>query len=516
MIHTLEFWSGLALGLGCWLWSFRRWQRQLSHLVQQFPKETSSDEFPPQVRLIKAVQTQQETQESLQQRLRTWQSVMQGAPIGYLEVDGEDHMYWHNLKAADLLNIELRKQGLFLRRSLLQVVRSYELDQLIETVRKAQSPLCRDWTFHAVQNPLHAKDFPIRAYGFPLEDDHVGVFLEDRGEATELAADRDRWTSDVAHELKTPLTSIRLVAEMLQTQVESDLRPWIDRLIQETLRLSTLVQDILELSQVTFQPAQTLRVAEVNLPKLIQRAWVTLEPLAQRKNLSLYYDGAEDYSIYGDESRLLRVLMNLIDNAIKFSPVDQAIAIYVHPQINGVQTQDAQTQGTHTQDAQTQDAQTQGTQIDVIDSGIGFPEDSLSHIFKRFYKVDPARQYRPAQEWSTTKPMDSASYAEPIGTTQASAQWLNGQGEVQTQNPTQEPAKEATQEPTQNYTPDHTKDHTPDQTPTHSAGGGSGLGLAIAQQIIMAHGGTIEAKNHPNHGGWISIWLPKHIQPALK
>jgi two-component system, OmpR family, phosphate regulon sensor histidine kinase PhoR len=450
-VNSVEFLGGLAIGLGFWYWSFRRWQHQLSQLVRQFPKETVSTEMPLQVRLIKAVQSQQEAEQSLQQRLQTWQDVLQASPLGYLEVDGDDYMYWHNRKAAELLNIELRRYGLLVRRSLLQVVRSYELDQLIESVRTSQSALCRDWTFHAVQNPQHAKDFPIRGYGFPLSDGHVGVYLEDRWEAAELSAERDRWTSDVAHELKTPLTSIRLVAEMLQSAADPTLRPWMDRLIQETLRLSALVQDILELSQITFQNAQALRLVEVDLSKLIQSAWVTLEPLAQSKNLSLYFDGPDRCPIRADENRLLRVFMNLIDNGIKFSEVDQAISIYVYPNVSPF--------------ADEPDAQIKGTQIDVIDSGVGFPEDSLSHVFKRFYKADPAREYR------------------------AEDRTLNASTAL--------------------ATPDDVSSRT-------TTGGGSGLGLAIAHQIVTAHGGMIEAKNHPEQGGWISIWLPNHALPALK
>jgi two-component system, OmpR family, phosphate regulon sensor histidine kinase PhoR len=450
-VNSVEFLGGLAIGLGFWYWSFRRWQHQLSQLIRQFPKETVSTEMPLQVRLIKAVQSQQEAEQSLQQRLQTWQDVLHSSPIGYLEVDGDDYMYWHNRKAADLLNIELRRYGLLMRRSLLQVVRSYELDQLIESVRTSQSALCRDWTFHSVQNPQNAKDFPIRGYGFPLADGHVGVYLEDRWEAAELSAERDRWTSDVAHELKTPLTSIRLVAEMLQTAVDPTLRPWMDRLIQETLRLSALVQDILELSQMTFQNAQALRLVEVDLSKLIQSAWVTLEPLAQPKNLSLYFDGPDCCLIRADQNRLLRVFMNLIDNGIKFSAVDQAISIYIYPNVFPF-TDDT-------------DVLTQGTQIDVIDSGVGFPEESLSHVFKRFYKADPAREYR----------MEDRTLN--VSTTLA----------------------------------------TPDEISSQTvAGGGSGLGLAIAHQIITAHGGIIEAKNHPEQGGCISIWLPNHTLPSLK
>lgn len=390
--------------------------------------------MPLQVRLLKAVQLQQQSELSLHQRLNIWQAILQSAPIGYLEVDEENHVYWHNAKAAVLLNIEPRRYGSMLRRSLLQVVRSYELDQLIESVRQYQAPQCQEWTFHALQTPQQTRDLPLRGSGFPLGEGHIGVFLEDRWEAVQLAEERDRWTSDVAHELKTPLTSIRLIAETLQPSIDASLRGWVDRLIQETVRLSVLVQDILELSQITFQNPNALKLAEADLPKLIQNAWMTLEPLAQHKNLSLYYEGPDHHVLRADGNRLLRVFMNLIDNSIKFSPVDAAIAIYLRPQRTAPLSQAHEAAWVH---------------IEFIDGGSGFPEESLNHVFKRFYKADPAR-----------------------GRTTADL---------------------------------------PAHIPT---GGGSGLGLAIAHQIISAHGGTMEAKNHPTQGGaWIQIWLP---DPRLK
>jgi two-component system, OmpR family, phosphate regulon sensor histidine kinase PhoR len=422
------FGGGLSLGVGLWYWSSRRWQQQLSRMVRLFPSESYNATMPLQVRLVKAVQFQQQSEQSLHQRLNAWQVILQAAPIGYLEVDDENHVYWHNARAAALLNIEPRRVGSMLKRSLLQVVRSYELDQLIESVRQYQTPQCQEWTFHAVQSQQQTKDFPLRGSGFPLEEGHIGVFLEDRWESVQLAEERDRWTSDVAHELKTPLTSIRLVAETLQTSIDPSLKGWVDRLIQETMRLSVLVQDILELSQITFQNPNVLKPVEVDVPKLIQNAWITLEPLAERKNLSLYYEGPDHHLLCADGNRLLRVFLNLIDNSIKFSPVDAAIAIYLRPNVQ----------------RSPEDETTEGwIQIEVVDSGSGFPEDSLHHVFKRFYRADPARGR--ASEM-------------------------------------------------------------PQHLPT---GGGSGLGLAIAHQIITAHGGTIEAKNHPSQGGaQIQILLP--------
>jgi two-component system, OmpR family, phosphate regulon sensor histidine kinase PhoR len=431
------FWflSGFGLGLGLWFWSSRRAHRQLNELIALFPKQPHTQTMPPRVRLLKAVQSQQQSEQLLHQRIGLWRNILQAAPIGYLEVNREDCLYWLNTKAATLLNVEPHHYKSALKRPLLQVIRSYELDRLIEAVRYHQSSQYRDWMFHSLRERRQAQDLPIRGYGFPLENGHIGVFLESRWESIQLADERDRWTSDVAHELKTPLTSIRLLAETLQPNIAPAFQPWMDRLIQETIRLSVLVQDILELSQMTFLNDQALEATVIDLPGLIQTAWITLEPLAQAKNLSLYYEGPDHHTIQADGNRLLRVLLNLIDNSIKFSPIDQAISIYVHPM-------------THSPDginSSESSASPEWTQIDVIDVGNGFPAESLTQVFKRFYKADPSRG-RPLTEGADLR------------------------------------------------------------VPT---GGGSGLGLAIAQQIIVAHGGTITAKNHPELGGaWIQIVLP--------
>lgn len=88
----------------------------------------------------------------------------------------------------------------------------------------------------------------LRGYGIPLTSFQVGVFLEDRSKIDALKQDRDRWTSDVAHEFKTPLTAIRLVSETLELKVDPELRSWVVRLQSEVVRLTALVQDILDLN----------------------------------------------------------------------------------------------------------------------------------------------------------------------------------------------------------------------------------------------------------------------------
>jgi two-component system phosphate regulon sensor histidine kinase PhoR len=313
---------------------------------------------------------------------------------------------------------------------LLELVRSYELDQLIEQTREQQQPEVRDWVFHPASADAAAisglRALTLRAASLPLPEGQIGVFLENRQPLVDLSQAHDRLASDLAHELKTPLTSILLVVEALQQQLEPPLKQWVDRLLPEVERLINLVQTWLELSHLETDPSQKLNCQPVELRSLIDSVWQTLEPLAQRQQLSLTYSGSETVWLRADKSRLTQVFLNLLDNSIKYSPFQGTIRVIVNQTM------------TETEPKQ--------VQINIIDSGPGFPAADLPHVFERLYRGDPAR---------TRQPQSLSNSAAAPRTT------------------------------------------------------GSGLGLAIVRQILLAHGGSIKAMNHPETGGaWLQVELP--------
>ena len=171
----------------------------------------------------------------LQAELADWEAIISLAPMGYLRVDDENQLIRGNLPALDLLNIQDYNPAE--PRLLLELVRSYDLDALIQKARSTGRSCQAEWILYpASLNVTHVTNltpYPLRGYATPLQYGHVGVLLESRAEAQLLSQQRDRWTSDVAHELKTPLTSIRLVAEMLQPRLDPSLRTWIDRLLKD-------------------------------------------------------------------------------------------------------------------------------------------------------------------------------------------------------------------------------------------------------------------------------------------
>jgi two-component system phosphate regulon sensor histidine kinase PhoR len=446
----LAFLLGLALGIGFWLWQRRRFQRQLEQLLGVLQTDSSSTAMSVVSRLRQEIALANEQRAKLEERLQTGRRLLEVAPLGYLQVDEENRLLWCNEQARQLLQIDRWEPRQL--RLLLELVRSYELDQLIEQTRHQQKPAIQEWVFHPPcldgEAMGEVRSLTLRGSSWPLPYGQVGVFLENRQPLVELAQSRNQWFSDLAHELRTPLTSIRLVAEALQGRLENPARRWVEQLLHETNRLINLVQNWLEISNLEKNPSKSLTYQSVELRSLIQSVWQTLEPLAQLHQLCLAYLGPDTVWLQADEGRLTQVFLNLFDNSIKHSPPQEAIRVEVTRTEAQALDREALVDSLafgNASDKGDSYATRSLIQIDIIDSGTGFAESDLPHVFNRLYRGDTSRQ----------KPQ---GLSEPF---------------------------------------------------TLVGSSGSGLGLSIVQQIIQAHGGTVQARNHPETGGaWLQIKLP--------
>lgn len=383
LIHPLAvavFWYflGLTTGILAMGWPWLRLRDRQRRILALLHTPSWAVALGRLEQLVAAHPEQQEQIDYLGTSRDTLGQILQAAPVGYLQVDEENQLIWCNEEATRLLHISQPLAGpMQQRRLLLEVARSYELDALIDEARDQQQPCQREWMLYQISpDPLHPKEkptYPLRGHALPLGDREVGVFLENRQEAALLVQQRDRWTSDVAHELKTPLTSIRLVAETLQPRVDPSLKIWLDRLVNETIRLSNLVEDLLNLSRLQGSQFQGLALKPVDLPPQIQSAWHSLEPLAQVKQITLDYAGPTQCLVTLDQPLFHRVLLNLLDNAIKHSPTAAAIYVRLTPQ------------------PAAETAPKPSLILEVIDSGTGFLAKDLPHIFDRFYRADSSR-----------------------------------------------------------------------------------------------------------------------------
>ncbi len=289
----LGFCLGLAVGIGFWIWQQVQLNRYLERVLKPLNSYSSKVGLLllPHLRQKLAMVNQQ--RQDLQQSLETYQELLNVAPLGYLQVDEENQLLWCNQQAREILYLERWQPGQV--RLLLELVRSYELDRLIEQTRDCQQPRVKEWVFHpSCENAaamVEIKSLAVRASSFPLPNGQVGVFLENRQPLLDMNQVRDRSFSDLAHELRTPLTSIRLVVETLQNRLESPLNRWVNRLMLEVDRLINLVQGWLDLTQMETDPTIKLHPEAVEMRSLIASVWETLEPLAQRQHLNLHYSG---------------------------------------------------------------------------------------------------------------------------------------------------------------------------------------------------------------------------------
>jgi two-component system phosphate regulon sensor histidine kinase PhoR len=436
----ITFILGVVLGLGIYYWDKYRFKDQLKPILTSLPDTANlmtSLSISSLVRREIAYLRQQCQQH--EQALQIWQTLLDQAPIGYLRVDEENQLLWCNHQARQLLKLDRWQPEQV--RLLLELVRSYELDQLIEQTRLTQRPQVLCWVFYPTNYRwdgtagllAQATSLALKGSSYPLPEGQVGVFLENQQPLVELSRSRDRAFSDLTHELRTPLTSISLVAETLEKRLQNPERRWVEQMLQEIKRLIDLVQDWLDISQLQKNPEQYLSYQPIELRELVFSAWQSLEPLARQKGVSLTYTEPQSLAVQADKSRLTQVFLNLLDNAIEYSPPQGIIRVEVvlqpdsFPNDPKIESQPA-------------------VQIHVIDSGSGFCESDLPYVFARLYRGDPSR----------TRPSDGDRVLEIA-----------------------------------------------------SSRRGSGLGLAIAQQIIEAHGGSIQARNHPETGGaWLQFQLP--------
>ncbi|MDB9304162.1 sensor histidine kinase [Nodularia spumigena] len=377
----LGFFLGLAVGIGFWIWQQVQLRRYLGRVLQPLSSGSSKIVLPLIPRLQREIATVKQQRQDLQQSLQTYQDLLDFAPLGYLQVDEENQLLWCNQQAREILYLQRWQAGQV--RLLLELVRSYELDHLVEQTRDGQKPQTREWVFHpscddALQMPS-VKSLSLRASSLPLPNGQVGVFLENRQPLLNMNQERDRSFSDLAHELRTPLTSIRLVVETLQNRLDPPLSRWVNRLMQEVDRLINLVQSWLELTQMEANPTMQLHLEVLEVRSLIASVWETLEPLTQKQHLSLDYSGPENLWIKADSARLYQVFLNLLDNSIKYSPPGTTIQI--------------QAKILSAQDTHNSDRAVTVLEINLIDSGLGFSEADLPYIFERFYRGDKARTH---------------------------------------------------------------------------------------------------------------------------
>lgn len=181
-----------------------------------------------------------------------------------------------------------------------------------------------------------------------------------------------RFTADASHELRTPLTAIRSVGEVALQEPKGpeEYRDVIGSMLEEVDRLTRLVESLLVLSRADGNHVQLHR-ADTSLLSVAEEAASTLEVLAEEKRQTIDVEGDRDLVVSADRLILRHAIINLLDNAIKYSPAESSILLRVYR------------------------GEGKTAILDVIDQGSGISVEHQAYVFDRFYRVDKAR----TREW---------------------------------------------------------------------------------------------------------------------
>jgi two-component system phosphate regulon sensor histidine kinase PhoR len=282
---------------------------------------------------------------------------------GIVRVDDDLRVESANTAAHVLLD---RLPGSMIGRSAIEAFVDRRIEEIVLSARESGSA-GGELTVRDADGPtvlVRARRSPIRG---------VWVVLEDVSELRRLQQIRAEFIDNLSHELRTPLTTISLLAETMAREADADREAIPDRMREriakvevETGHLVQMVNELLDLSRIESGSA-IVHLDDVDVGRLATAAIDRLRLFAERQGVRLQVEASGDLpAVRGDEARLGQVLVNLLHNAVKFSPDGGDVTVR---------------------------AAQDGSEVvvSVADQGIGIPRAALPRIFERFYKVDRAR-----------------------------------------------------------------------------------------------------------------------------
>jgi two-component system, OmpR family, phosphate regulon sensor histidine kinase PhoR len=291
------------------------------------------------------------------------EAVLERSADGVIAVDSDGDVRYLNPAASRLLEIADRDRSM--GRSLMAVVRDHEVAAVLQRCRAVDGQVAEVVQLGTLRKPVEVIFLPLQGAGAWR---FLGL-LHDLTEVRRIEGQRRDFVSNVSHELRTPLASIKAVVEVLADGAlddEAQTRDFLKAVDHEVDRLSQLVEEMLELSRIE-SGVVPFHFERVYAEELCQEAVRRLAVQAEREGITLGWRVDEEMRpLQADRERLLRALINLVHNAIKYTPSGGTVDVYARDRA--------------------------GTAVlGVRDSGAGIPRDEVDRIFERFYKVDRAR-----------------------------------------------------------------------------------------------------------------------------
>lgn len=339
--------------------------RPIVHLadhIGNFEDAEIYDELAPFIRHIREQSVEIDEQKSILQREReTLTLVTKNMKEGILMVSGDRNIVSLNPSAISMLSGSHTRAEDFVGRTFLLLNRTQTWYNCIDRALKGEN----------AEDELRCRGSVYRLFASPIVHgdrvDGAVVIVLDVTQKRLAEQMRQEFSANVSHELKTPLTSISGYAEMIELGMvpsEDDQKEFARRIHKEALRLLALISDIIRLSRIEEGIPKEFQL--IDLQPICEDTRESLAELAEeRDHIQLILDCEQSF-VVGDSSMITELLYNLTENAIKYNKPGGRVCI-------------------------TTRQQPEEAMIEVKDSGIGIPEESLQRVFERFYRVDKSR-----------------------------------------------------------------------------------------------------------------------------
>ncbi len=341
------------------------------------------EEYEELVPLLKRVRKQnvliERQMDDLQTQQTKFQALTEHMREGFLVLDKKETILSYNVAAVELLDAS--KEMDYTGENIISFDRHRELREAVKEAiagRRSQSMLENgERIYRIVANPIVTEDVirdetavryaPMGEFVPEEQVDGVIVIILDETEKEKRDQLRREFTSNVSHELKTPLTSISGIAEIIMNGIvkPEDVSGFAKNIYEEAGRLIGLVNDIIFLSRLDEETASYV-VEDMNLLAMTKQVKERLQIPCKEKNVSIHIIG-EDVIMKGIPSMMEEVLYNLCDNGIKYNKQDGRVTVTIHA---------------------FEDMNVPKVSIKVTDTGIGIPQEDQERVFERFYRVD--------------------------------------------------------------------------------------------------------------------------------
>lgn len=304
--------------------------------------------------------------DSIKDKNTKMEAILSSVVNGIVAVDSNENILFINPIAQQMLNIT---EGDIVGKHLLKVIRNNKIDNMIKGILENKDFEENELTV----NYPSEKIFRLYSNAIKYPESHtiigIIIIIQDITEIKKLERMRSEFVANVSHELKTPLTSIKGFVETLKAGAIEDneaANRFLNIIEDEADRLNRLISDILSLSELESRKNKP-RIEAIDTSNKIMEIVSLLQNQARIKNVSLYAKvDTEIEKLKGDSDQFKQMLINLVDNAVKYTPEGGAIEITAYNLDKDVI-------------------------IKIKDNGIGISKEHIPRLFERFYRVDKAR-----------------------------------------------------------------------------------------------------------------------------